>query len=50
MDHPNVIRMYEIYEDYKYIYLVFEYCSGGELFDDLMKVGRYDEKTAAGLL
>ena len=33
LDHPNIVKYYETYDDTKYIYLVMEYCSGGELFD-----------------
>lgn len=35
LDHPNVIKLYEVYEDDKCIHLVLEYCSGGELYDQL---------------
>lgn len=35
MDHPNIVKYYETYDDVKYMYLVMEYCSGGELFDKL---------------
>jgi 5'-AMP-activated protein kinase catalytic alpha subunit len=31
--HPNLIQMYEIIETIKYLFIVMEYCSGGELFD-----------------
>ncbi|KAL4492626.1 hypothetical protein ABPG72_007739 [Tetrahymena utriculariae] len=31
LDHPNVIKFYETYQDKKYFHLVMEYCSGGEL-------------------
>jgi calcium-dependent protein kinase len=37
LDHPNIVKYYETYDDMKYIYLVMEYCSGGELFDLLVK-------------
>lgn len=33
MDHPNVVKMYEYFEDQASIYIVTEFLSGGELFD-----------------
>jgi len=35
LDHPNIIRLEEVYESYNEIYLVQELCTGGELFDRL---------------
>ena len=35
LDHPNIVKYYETYGDVKYMYLVMEYCSGGELFDKI---------------
>jgi calcium-dependent protein kinase len=35
LDHPNIVKYYETYDDTKYMYLVMEYCSGGELFDKI---------------
>ena len=35
-DHPNIIKLYELYESKHSIYLVMEKCDGGELFDDLI--------------
>lgn len=36
IDHPYIIRLYDVYEDQKYLHLVTEYCSGGNLFDRLL--------------
>ncbi len=33
LDHPNIVKYYQTYEDTKYMYLVMEFCPGGELFD-----------------
>jgi len=44
LDHPNIIKFYETYQDEKYFYLVMEYCSGGELLDRIAKEGRLNEK------
>ena len=39
LDHPNVLKLYEFYEDKKRFYLVLELCSGGELYDTLTEKG-----------
>ena len=31
-DHPNVVRMHEAFEDKDYVYMVLDYCPGGDLF------------------
>ena len=31
VDHPNIVKLYEIYLDHKYIHLVTEHLEGGEL-------------------
>lgn len=41
LDHPNIVRLEEVYESPKEIYLVFERLSGGELFDRLDEQPEY---------
>ena len=36
VDHPNVIKFLETYEDTKYFHIVMEYCNGGELFQKIV--------------
>lgn len=36
MDHPSIIKLYEVYEEEQYIYLIMEECTGGELFDRII--------------
>ena len=43
LDHPNIIKLYEFYEDDKRYYLVTELCTGGELFDELTKREQFEE-------
>lgn len=35
-DHPNIIRLYEVFEDAKYIHLVMELCTGYDLLEYLL--------------
>jgi len=35
LDHPNIVKYYETYDDTKYIYLVMEYISGDQLFNKI---------------
>mmetsp|Transcript_3532 Transcript_3532/g.2566 ORF Transcript_3532/g.2566 Transcript_3532/m.2566 type:complete len:143 (-) Transcript_3532:6-434(-) len=35
--HPNVIRLLDVFENPEYIYIVLEYCAGGDLFHYLDK-------------
>eukprot|EP00920_Eleutheroschizon_duboscqi_P034493 GHVT01082739.1.p1 GENE.GHVT01082739.1~~GHVT01082739.1.p1 ORF type:complete len:468 (+),score=39.08 GHVT01082739.1:1565-2968(+) len=36
LDHPNIIKIFEVYEDYNNIYIVMETCEGGELLERLV--------------
>lgn len=35
-DHPNTIKLYEVFEDKESYHLILELCSGGELFDQII--------------
>jgi calcium-dependent protein kinase len=37
IDHPNVLKLFEFYQDAKNFYLITEFCSGGELFDRIIQ-------------
>lgn len=32
LDHPHIVRLYEYYDDINCVYLVMDYCSGGDLY------------------
>ena len=50
MDHPNIVRLFETFEDHKNIYLILELCTGGELFDAIVSSGFLNEKEASKLI
>lgn len=37
LDHPNIVKYYETYENWEFLYIVMEYCPGGDLFDLITK-------------
>ena len=53
-DHPNIIRIFEIYESQRSLYIVMEECKGGEIFDRIIQhiesKNMYSEKDAAEML
>lgn len=51
VDHPNIIKLYDVFEDDTFIHLVMELCTGGDLFDKMMEKrdseeGHYSEEEA----
>lgn len=50
MDHPNILKLYETFEDTRFIYLVLELCLGGELFERIISDKKFTEKKAATVM
>lgn len=50
LDHPNIVRLSDVFEDKSYVYLVMELVTGGELFDRIVEKGSYTEKDASSLI
>ncbi|SSD60368.1 uncharacterized protein SCODWIG_02129 [Saccharomycodes ludwigii] len=46
VSHPNIMALYEVWENKSELYLVLEYIDGGELFDYLVSRGKLPEKEA----
>lgn len=46
IEHPNVMALYDVWENKGELYLVLEYIEGGELFDYLIKKGSLEEREA----
>jgi len=50
LTHPNIVKLYETFEDQKYYYMVTELLSGGELFDEIIARGKFTEADAANVM
>jgi len=50
LDHPNILRVYEMYEDKNKYYIVTEFLEGGELFDRIIANDHFSEKDAAVIM
>ena len=50
LDHPNIIKVYEFYLTDKYIYIINELCTGGELFNKIVEVKYFTESTACFIM
>ncbi|XP_055389182.1 serine/threonine-protein kinase par-1 isoform X3 [Condylostylus longicornis] len=46
LDHPHIIKLYQVMETKNMIYIVSEYASQGEIFDYIAKCGRMSERAA----
>jgi len=50
MDHPNILKIYEVFEDHKRYYVISELCKGGDLFDLILKKGVFKEPETAQVI
>ena len=50
LNHPNIAKLYEVYESRLHIHLVIEYVKGEDLFTHLKKKGLYSEKDSSVIL
>ena len=47
VDHPNIVKLYEVFEDDNSYYLVMEQMPGGELFEAILQKEQFNEKEAS---
>ena len=50
IDHPHVVKIYEVVEDSKNYHIVTELLSGGELLDFMLNQDTITEATAAAIM
>ena len=50
MDHPNIIRILEYFEDEKRLYIIMEKCEGGELYAHILKSSSFSEVVAIKIM
>ena len=50
LSHPNIMQIYEVYNDETNFYIVSELCAGGELFDTIEEKGTFDEGEACKIM
>jgi len=48
--HPNIMQIFEFYEDKKHFQIITELCEGGELFDMIVQKGNFNEDEAAWVM
>jgi len=50
LDHPNIVKGYDVFETLENLYIVMEFCGGGELFDRITARKKYSEKDAVPIM
>ena len=49
INHPHIMRVYEIMHDFQYYVVACELCEGGELMDCIEKKGKFSQSDAASI-
>jgi calcium-dependent protein kinase len=47
LDHPHIIKIFEVYRDISHMHIITELCTGGDLLGRIVKQGRLTENIAA---
>jgi calcium-dependent protein kinase len=50
VDHPNIVKYYETYNDEQFFHIVMEYCTGGELFERIINKKYFTETEASAVI
>lgn len=50
VDHPNIVKLYDTFEDEKYLYIVMELLGGGELFEQIMTKETFSEQESRDII
>lgn len=50
LDHPNICKLLETYEQGRFMFFVMEYCEGGEVFERIMEHGSIAERNTADIV
>lgn len=50
LDHPNIVRYLEAYEDTNFYFIVLECMKGGDIIDNLFNRGSYTEEYSATIM
>ena len=50
LNHPNIVNVFDIFEDSKKYYIVMEMCEGGELFEAISEQGAFTEEDCAHIM
>ncbi len=50
LDHPKILKVIDFYSTPKKYYIITEYCPEGELFNEIIKIGKFDEGHAAFII